>query len=154
MRGMISCVCVKNGTREPLCTCSMFLSRNMQNGQPSEFAEAFLGNLSWISLQPAGPVFSCKSLRTALRLSRNACNPSTYRHLRSFAQSRVVDEKKHKSQPLVPGMSQYSDDIKMDAGTADQSGSLSISTGAASKTVSQEADVVSVASGSEGSTSN
>ena len=77
----------------------------------------------------------------------------TPRLLRSFAQSRVVDEK-HKSQPLVPGMSQYSDDIDMDAGTADQSGSLSISTGAASKTVSQEADVVSVASGSEGSTSN
>ena len=78
----------------------------------------------------------------------------TPRLLRSFAQSRVVDEKKHKSQPLVPGMSQYSDDIDMDAGTADQSGSLSISTGAASKKVSQEADVVSVASGSEGSTSN
>ena len=66
----------------------------------------------------------------------------TPRLLRSFAQSRVVDEKKHKSQPLVPGMSQYSDGIDMDAGTA------------VSKKVSQEADVVSVASGSEESTFN
>ena len=66
----------------------------------------------------------------------------TPRLLRSFAQSRVVDEKKHKSQPLVPGMSQYSDGIDMDAGTA------------VSKKVSQEADVASVASGSEESTFN
>ena len=41
----------------------------------------------------------------------------TPRLLRSFAESRVVTEKKHKPQSLVPGMSQYSDgvDIRVDA---------------------------------------
>ena len=41
-------------------------------------------------------------------------------------------------QPLVPGMSQYSDDVDMDAGTADHPGN---------KKLSQEADVESVVSG-------
>ena len=40
-------------------------------------------------------------------------------------------------QPLVPGMSQYSDDVDMDAGTADHPGN---------KKLSQEADVESVVS--------
>ena len=43
----------------------------------------------------------------------------TPRLLRSFAQSRVVTEKVRGDQPLIPGMSPYSDDVDMDAGTAD-----------------------------------
>ena len=56
----------------------------------------------------------------------------TPRILRGFAPSRVAGGKKQKSQPLVPGMSQYSDsqDVDMDAGNADPS-SLSFSTNAA-----------------------
>ena len=78
------------------------------------------------------------------------------RILRSFAPSRVVGGKKHTSQPLVPGMSQYSDsqDVDMDAGNADP-GSLSFSTSAANtKRVPQEFDNFSEASGSEESINN
>ena len=56
----------------------------------------------------------------------------------SFAQSRVVPDKQRMQQPLVPGMSQYSDDVDTDAGSADHPGN---------KKLSQESDVVSVASG-------
>ena len=63
---------------------------------------------------------------------------SLKRLLRSFAQSRVVADKQSMQQPLVPGMSQYSDDVDMDAGTADHPGN---------KKLSQEADVESVGSG-------
>ena len=75
----------------------------------------------------------------------------TPRLLRSFAQSRVITEKQHESQRLVPGMSQYSDDIDMDnAGTAEYPGSQSFSTCAANqKEVCQEFDIFSVASGPE-----
>ena len=79
------------------------------------------------------------------------------RILRSFAPSRAAAEKKRKSQPLVPGMSQYSDsqDVGMDAGTAKHPGSLSFSTGAASQqTIPQEFDIFSEASGMEESMSN
>ena len=79
----------------------------------------------------------------------------TPRILRSFAPSRVVGGKKHKSQPLVPGMSQYSDtqDVDMDAGTAEHPSSLSFSTDAANpKKVPQEFDTFSDASGSKEST--
>ena len=50
-------------------------------------------------------------------------------------QSRVVSEKKCKAQSLVPGMSQYSDDVDMDAGSIHN------------KKVFPESDNVSVASG-------
>ena len=76
----------------------------------------------------------------------------TPRILRSFASSRVVGGKKQKSQSLVPGMSQYSDDqsVDMNAGTAALPDSLSFSTGVNSQeTVPQEFDIFSVASGSE-----
>lgn len=49
-------------------------------------------------------------------------------------------------------MSQYSDDVDFDAGTADYPGSLSISTSAVNKEVFQEADAASMTSGSEEST--
>ena len=80
----------------------------------------------------------------------------TPRILRSFAPSRVAGGKKQKSQPLVPGMSQYSDsqDVDMDAGNADP-GSLSFSTSAATqKKVPQEFDISSDFSGSEESINN
>ena len=64
--------------------------------------------------------------------------------MRSFAQSRVVPEKKCKAQPLVPGMSQYSDDVDMDDVDMDAATSA-----AQSKKVSQESDDESLASGSE-----
>ena len=73
--------------------------------------------------------------------------------MRSFA----VGGKKGKSQPLVPGMSQYGDsqDVDMDAGTAEHPCSLSFSTSAASqKKVPQEFDIFSEASGSEESVNN
>ena len=75
----------------------------------------------------------------------------------SFAPSRVAGGKKRKSQPLVPGMSQYSDshDVDMDAGTAEHPGSLSFSTSAASQqTIPQEFDISSQASEIEESMSN
>ena len=78
------------------------------------------------------------------------------RILRSFAPSRVAGGKKQKSQPLVPGMSQYSDsqDVDMDAGNADPC-SLSFSTSAASNNkVPQEFDISSEFSGSEESINN
>ena len=80
----------------------------------------------------------------------------TPRILRTFAQSRVVGEKERKSQPLVPGMSQYSDDqsVDMNAGTAQFPGSLSFSTSAVSQKVPQEFDIFSEASGSEESVNN
>ena len=81
----------------------------------------------------------------------------TPRILRSFAPSRAVGGKKGKSQPLVPGMSQYdnSQDVDMDAGTAEHPCSLSFSTSAASqKKVPQEFDIFSEASGTEESINN
>ena len=79
------------------------------------------------------------------------------RILRSFAPSRAVGGKKGKSQPLVPGMSQYdnSQDVNMDAGTAEHPCSLSFSTSAASqKKVPQEFDIFSEDSGTEESVNN
>ena len=66
----------------------------------------------------------------------------------------MVNGKKRSSQSLVPGMSQYSDisnqDVDRSAGTAEQPGSLSVSTSAANpKKVPQEFDIFSNASGSE-----
>ena len=71
--------------------------------------------------------------------------------------SRPVDGEKRKSQALVPGMSQYSDsqDVDMDAGTAQYPGSLSFSTSAVShKKVPQEFDISSEASEIEKSMNN
>ena len=62
-----------------------------------------------------------------------------------------------KPQPLVPGMSKYSDsqDVEMDAGTAQYPGSLSFSTSAAShKKVPQEFDISSETSEIEESMNN
>ena len=69
--------------------------------------------------------------------------------MRSFAQSRVVGGSRTKcdSNPHVPGISQYSDtqDVYMDAGSADPC-SLSFSTSAASqKKFPQEFDISSEA---------
>ena len=72
--------------------------------------------------------------------------------MRSFAQSRIVDGKKSKSQSLVPGVSQYSDepDVHYDAGTAEHPGSSPLSTAAANRRkVPHESDVFSAASGPE-----
>ena len=57
------------------------------------------------------------------------------RLLRSFAQSRVVTEKKHKPQRLVPGMSQYSDGVENRVG--------------AKRRVTEEFDIFSDFSGSK-----
>ena len=74
----------------------------------------------------------------------------TPRILRRCAQTRVVGEKESGDTPLIPGMSLYGDDIGMDAGNAEFSGSLSVSTDVASKKkLSQEADIESAASESE-----
>ena len=69
----------------------------------------------------------------------------------------TVGRNKSKSQLLVPGMSQYCDsqDIDMDAGTAQDPGSLSFSTSVASqKKVPQEFDISSEASENEESITN
>ena len=71
--------------------------------------------------------------------------------------SSTVGRKNSKSQFLVPGMSQYCDsqDIDMDAGTAQYPGSLSFSTSVASqKKVPQEFDISSEASENEESITN
>jgi hypothetical protein len=87
---------------------------------------------SWSSIQlkESAKDFAAQQTRTQPK--------KTPRLLRSFAQSRVVADKQSMQQPLVPGMSQYSDDVDMDAGTADHPGN---------KKLSQEADVESVGSG-------
>ena len=98
---------------------------------------------SWscIQLQESTPGNVC--------LEKRSQPKKTPRLLRSFAQSRIVSEKS-KAQSLVPGMSQYSDDIDMNAGTAKDPASLSFSTGSANhKKVSQEFDGRSVTSDSE-----
>ena len=41
--------------------------------------------------------------------------------MRSFAQSRVVAEKERGDQPLIPGMSAYSNDTYVDAGIVENS---------------------------------
>ena len=45
----------------------------------------------------------------------------------------MVTEKVRADQPLIPGMSPYSDKVDMDAGTAEHLDSRSVSTGAASR---------------------
>ena len=87
---------------------------------------------SWSSIQlkESAKDFAAQQTRTQPK--------KTPRLLRSFAQSRVVADKQSMQQPLVPGMSQYSDDVDMDAGTADHPGN---------KKLSQEADVESVGPG-------
>ena len=59
---------------------------------------------------------------SSIQLEQKRTQPrKTPRLLRDFAQSRVVAEKQDKKQHLVPGMSQYSDDIGMEVfGEADQ----------------------------------
>ena len=88
---------------------------------------------SWSSIQLQESAYGSTSQQKRTQPKK------TPRLLRSFAQSRVVSEKKCKAQPLVPGMSQYSDDVDMDAATS----------AAQSKKVSQESDDESLASGSE-----
>ena len=87
---------------------------------------------SWSSIQlkESAKDFAAQQTRTQPK--------KTPRLLRSFAQSRVVADKQSMQQPLVPGMSQYSDDVDKDAGTAEHPGN---------KKLSQEADVESVGSG-------
>ena len=74
---------------------------------------------SWSSIQLKG------SAKCSFSEKKGVQPKKTPRLLRSFAQSRVVDGKKSKSQHLVPGMSQYrdesqhSDDIDMDARNAE-----------------------------------
>ena len=60
---------------------------------------------------------------------------NTPRLSRSFAQSLVVTEKKHKPQRLMPGMSQCGDDIDISVG--------------AKKRVIEEFDILSEVSGRE-----
>merc|ERR1712224_977244 len=88
---------------------------------------------SWSSIQLQESAYVNTSQQTRTQPKK------TPRLLRSFAQSRVVSEKKCKAQPLVPGMSQNSDDVDMDAERS----------AAQSKKVSQESDDESLASGSE-----
>ena len=85
---------------------------------------------SSIQLKESAKDFASQQTRTQPK--------KTPRLLRSFAQSRVVADKQSMLQPLVPGISQYSDDVDMDARTADHPGN---------KKLSQEADVESVGSG-------
>ena len=74
---------------------------------------------SWSSIQLKDSSFCPASQQKRVQPKK------TPRLLRSFAQSRVVDQKNSKSQHLVPGMSQYrdesqhSDDIDMDARNAE-----------------------------------
>ena len=87
---------------------------------------------SWSSIQLQ------ESAKLIASQQKRVQSKKTPRLLRSFAQSRVVADKQSMQQPLVPGMSQYSDDVDMDAGTADHPGN---------KKLSQEADVESVVAG-------
>ena len=64
---------------------------------------------SWSSIQLQESAYGSTSEQTRTQPKK------TPRLLRSFAQSRVVSEKKCKAQPLVPGMSQYSDDVDMNS---------------------------------------
>ena len=64
---------------------------------------------SWSSIQLKESTYSNKSQQTRVQPKK------TPRLLRSFAQSRVVSEKNSKAQPLVPGMSQYSDDADVNS---------------------------------------
>ena len=82
---------------------------------------------SWSSIQLKNSAFCPASQQKREQPKK------TPRLLRSFAQSRVVTEKVRGDQPLIPGMSPYSDDVDMDAGTAEHSGGLSVSTGAAGR---------------------
>ena len=65
---------------------------------------------------------SCSSIQVQKPMSSSESKPiekqakNTARLLRSFAQSRVVAEKERGDQPLIPGMSGYSDDTYVDAG--------------------------------------
>ena len=59
---------------------------------------------SWSSIQLQESAYGSTSEQTRTQPKK------TPRLLRRFAQSRVVSEKNTKAQPLVPGMSQYSDD--------------------------------------------
>merc|ERR1712078_517275 len=64
---------------------------------------------SWSSIQLQESAYGSKSQETRTQPKK------TPRLLRSFAQSRVVSEKKSRAQSLVPGMSQYSDDVDMNS---------------------------------------
>ena len=106
---------------------------------------------SWSSIQ-------LKESATGNASEQNRTLPKkTPRILRSFASSRAAGQKKCKALPLVPGMSQYSDsqDVDMEAGTANHPDSLSFSTSAVNQNkVPQEFDIFSTASGSEESITN
>ena len=103
---------------------------------------------SWSSIQLQ------ESMKFGASQQKRQQPKKTPRLLRSFAQSRVVAGKQCRSQPLVPGMSQYSDDVETAAGTADHQCSLSLSTGAANNMgFSQGSDVQSDVSESEESIS-
>ena len=88
---------------------------------------------SWSSIQLQESAYGSTSQQKRTQPKK------TPRLLRSFAQSRVVSEKKCKAQPIVPGMSQYSDGVDMDAATS----------AARSKKGSKESDDVSLAFGFE-----
>jgi hypothetical protein len=97
----------------------------------------FLGKLSHFSTENWSSIQLKESAKDFAAQQTRTQPKKTPRLLRSFAQSRVVADKQSMQQ-LVPGMSQYGDDVDMDAGTADHPGN---------KKLSQEADVESVGSG-------
>ena len=101
---------------------------------------------SWSSIQLKDSAFSPASQQKREQPKK------TPRILRSFAQSRVVAERERecKDTPSFRGMSFDSDDIDMDAGTAEFTGSLSFSTNAVhNQKGPQKFDIFSVASDSE-----
>ena len=70
---------------------------------------------SWSSIQLKDSSFCPASQQKRVQPKK------TPRLLRSFAQSRVVAEKERGDQPLIPGMSGYSDDTYVDAGIVENS---------------------------------
>ena len=96
---------------------------------------------SWSSIQLKDSAKSSASQQTRTqpkktpRLLRSFVQSRVVSEKKCKAQSRVVSEKKCKAQSLVPGMSQYSDDVDMDVGIIHN------------KKVFPESDKVSVASG-------
>ena len=113
----------------------------MRSGQPKKIRRGLFGQslvdfstASWSSIQLKDSSFCPASQQKRVQPKK------TPRLLRSFAQSRVVAEKERGDQPLIPGMSGYSDDINVDAGIFEISNK---------KKLPQDADMESVASETE-----
>ena len=118
-------VCAKSATKEPLHLLDVFVTQHAKwtakRIRRGLFGQSLVdfSTESWSSIQLKG------SAKCSFSEKKGVQPKKTPRLLRSFAQSRVVDGKKSKSQHLVPGMSQYrdesqhSDDIDMDARNAE-----------------------------------